>query len=100
VTQIDEHDHDDLPVLPMVASPDRYGRIGVTCPTMLNDGTVCGEELAYAHNVREFHPVRSWSSSEIVLGEANEIDAAEEEDPHLWCTNGHDWSVPREVRFE
>lgn len=88
----DEHDHDDLPQLP--------DTIAITCPADLGGGMVCGSPMAYAHNVREFHPVRSWSAGEIVLGEATEFDAAEDEDPHLWCTAGHDWAVPDDVELQ
>lgn len=93
----DEHDHEDAPRLPAVAPPDRAGNRGMTCPFMLNDGTVCGEPMSYALNVREYHPVHGWTSEELVVGEANSYDTCEEENRHLWCRAGHDWIVPDEV---
>lgn len=99
INEHDESDH-DLRELPKWAPPDRSGDQGLTCPFMLNDGTVCGEDMAYAHDVREYHGVRSWTTAGIVIGEANEIDALEDEDAHLWCGAGHEWVVPPKVQFE
>lgn len=95
----DEHEHEDLPALPEMAPTDQNGGRGMTCPALI-DGEVCGASMGYAHNVREYHPVRSWDGGVLWLGECNDLGDAEDENPHLWCTVGHDWVVPGKVEFE
>jgi len=87
------HDHDvNLPALPTAE--------GSICPALLPDGSVCGQEMAFAHNVREFYPVRSWGQGSILLGSCKDIDTPDDPEPHLFCMDGHDWAVPEWLEFE